>query len=162
MATGNLGVGYIQALPRSISMVTAVKEFDIGSRVIYKGEEYVYVYAKTVTCPVGWGVVLSASTSYSVTITTVTDQDDAFVGVVKHVDIEKEEYGWVLTKGFAPVNAAGNTAIYIADRVQIVAASDTGNMGRVTSNANDTARVVRGVAVQSGITSNAATVYIYG
>jgi len=163
MATGNNSTGWVAALPKGISHVTAVPEFPIGSRVLCKGEEYVYVYAKTITCPIGYGVVLSASTSYSVTVSSLTDQDDGFIGVVKHVEIPVLEYGWVLSKGFAPVMPAiADTGLYIGDRIQIVDYTAVGNLARITSNTVDVARIPRGVVVASGITAASATAYMYG
>lgn len=132
MATANLakGIGYTQVLVKGISHVTATPVHQDGDKVLYKGDEYTYVYAKT-TCPVGYAVQLSAATGYSVTISNATDTGSA-MGVVKHVAIPSGEHGWVVTKGMAPTVGGNNTSIDLLDKVIMVGTTNTGNMGRKT------------------------------
>lgn len=170
MATGNKTTGWVPVLVDSISMVTATPKYSIGDRVMHQGEEYVYVYAKTATCPVGWGVCVGSNTtttSYSVTITAITDVDNKFIGVVKHVDIEASEYGWVCTKGFVSIGAGANTALSVDNQVIMCGTTGTqGNMSRITdhtvySQLAFNPRPVAGV-ITSGATDATATCYLYG
>lgn len=170
MSTGNNTTGWVPVLVDSISMVTATPKYSIGDRVCYKGDEYVYVYAKTKTCPVGFGVCVganTATTSYSVTITASTDSDNGFIGIVKHVDIQKSEYGWVQTKGFCSIGAGANTALSIDNQVIMCGTTGTqGNMSRITDHTaySQMAFTPRAVAkvITSGTTDATATCYLYG
>lgn len=130
MAQSNKTVGYTQVLTKSISHVTATPVQNLGDRCVYDGDEYVYVYAKTVTCPIGYAVQLSASTDYSVTISATTDANYP-IGIVKHVDIEKSEYGWIVTRGRAPAVPGLNTTLDALDRIIMVSTTNTGNITRV-------------------------------
>lgn len=92
------------------SQVTATNSVDLGSRRFYNGSEYLYVYnAGGASITSGYGVIMSAMTQYSVTVSSAT-QTDAFAGVAI-VTIPTANYGWVLTKGFATiVMGADNSA----------------------------------------------------
>lgn len=170
MATGNKTTGWVPVLVDSISMVTATPKYSIGDRVMHKGDEYVYVYAKTATCPVGYGVCVGSNTtttSYSVTITCITDVDNKFIGVVKHEDIEASEYGWAQTKGLCQIIAGNNTALSVDNQVIMASTTGTeGNMTRITdhtvySQLAYTPRPVAGV-ITSGATNASATCLLYG
>lgn len=159
------GVGYLQTLVRGISHVTAVPVHGLGDRVLFNGNEYTYVYNKGTTAPVGYGMSLSASTNYSATISATTDVDECF-GVVKHVAIPSGEYGWIATKGFAPVIAGLNTGLALGDKVILVSTSNTGNISRKTAHTAYSQLVGQptpfGNVVQAAATAAEGTIYIYG
>lgn len=170
MASKPSGIGYLPVLKKGISSVTATPEHDPGTRVQYQGDEYTYIYNKaTSTAPVGYAMGLSASTGYSATISAATDQDLAF-GVVKHVDIEPAEYGWIVTRGFAPIVPGLNTGLaQEGEHVKMVSTSNTGNMARVAAQtlysqlAGSTVHPF-GVVVQTGDTAGSngnGTIYIW-
>ena len=98
----------------SVSQVTATlgaNDPEVGTRVREGDEEYLFVYnTGSSTAAVSYGVVCSAVTGYSVTVSSTTSVD-LLVGVVKHADIPTGSYGWVVTKGFAAVEMeADNSA----------------------------------------------------
>lgn len=132
MATGNNMTGFVPMLTESISFVTATPRYPIGARILHKGDQYVYVYAKT-TCPSGFGCCVTGSTSYSVSISSVTDVDNGFLGVVQHASIPSAEYGWIIEKGRADVGAGANTALSLGNQVIMCGTTGTqGNMSRIT------------------------------
>ena len=160
------GIGYTQVLVRGISHVTATPVHQLGDRVLFNGDEYTYVFVKTGdTAPIGFAVSLSASTGYSVTISCATDVQEAF-GVVKHVDIPSAEYGWVVTKGFAPAIAGLNTGLAVNDKVIMVSTSNTGNISRKTAHTAYSQIAGEptpfGICVQTAATAASGTIYVYG
>lgn len=99
----------------SVSQVTATPSVALGSRVIHKGEEYVYCYnAGGSSAAAGKGVkFVTGASGYSVAVTSLTDVFNPCVGVVKHAAIGSGEYGWVLSKGFVSVSlVSASTADY--------------------------------------------------
>lgn len=165
MATGNLGIGYTQVLAKSVSHVTASKVANLGDRCLWKGDEYIYVYALT-TCNIGNACVITGSTSYSVTISSVTDQENGFVGVVKHTAIPSGEYGWILQHGICPVIAGANTAISLTNQIYVVGTtSSDGNVAPITNHTaySQMAFFPRpiGYCITSGTTERSATCLIY-
>ena len=103
----------------SVSAVTATPSVELGSRRVWKGEEYVYCYnagGAAISTSLALGVVLVTGCSgYSVAATSHADTINPCVGVVKHAAIAAGSYGWVMTKGFATVSLVSNvTADYQA------------------------------------------------
>lgn len=87
----------------SVSAVTATPSVDLGTRRVYGGEEYVYVYNDTGTqISKGYGAVMSGHTGMSVIISSPTFFG-ACIGVVKHATLTSATYGWLLTRGFTDV-----------------------------------------------------------
>ena len=103
----------------SVSAVTATPSVELGSRRVWKGEEYVYCYnagGAAISTSLALGVVIvTAATGYSVAATSLADVHNPCVGVVKHTAIPAASYGWVMVKGFANVSLVSNvTADYQA------------------------------------------------
>lgn len=90
---------------KSISMVTAVPEFDLGTERNESGEVYRYIYnAGGSAATAGLGVSRPASAFaglYSGSVSSVSG--DACLGFVKHVDIPAGEYGWALKNGVVTI-----------------------------------------------------------
>lgn len=130
-----MGIGYLSVLTKGISHVTATPPHSLGDRVIYDGNEYVYVYNRSSdkTALVGHAVMASGATGYSVVISHTTAQAWP-VGVVQHEDIPVGEYGWAMTRGFAKVVAGINTSLDAHDALILVATTNTGNISRKTLN----------------------------
>jgi hypothetical protein len=123
-------------LEEPISSVTATPSRNVGDRVIWAGEEYVYCFnAGGGQCNPGNGVkFVTGASGYSVAATSVTDTFNPCVGVVKHVTLTTDTYGWVMTKGFRNVvMVSATTADYkmIALGVdgKFIEASGTTTMG---------------------------------
>jgi hypothetical protein len=101
--------GLAELIPEVISAVTATPSIEIGTERWDNGRKYIYMYNKsTSTASVQLGVVYSAASSYSITVSSVADERCA--GVVIHSDIPALNYGWVCTKGHVDVLAASACA----------------------------------------------------
>lgn len=86
----------------SVSQTTLTNSVDLGSRRVYNGTEYLYVYnggGASITS--GYGVCVSGSSGYTVTVSSVT-QVNHFVGVAAYT-FPTATYGWVISKGFVQV-----------------------------------------------------------
>ncbi len=111
-----------QILFEGISNVTATNSVEVGTERKVGDETYRYVYnAGGEQIAPSYGVILSAVTGYSVTISSVTSVD-FLVGVVKHATLTTATYGWVLTQGFCDIEmeadnsaAAGDLLVLAAD-----------------------------------------------
>ncbi len=105
------------AFDETPSAVTATPSVELGSRRVWKGEEYVYCYnagGSTLSQKLG-AVLITGASGYSVAATSIADTINPCVGVVKHADIAAASYGWVLVKGFSSVTTVSNvTGDYVA------------------------------------------------
>lgn len=118
MTVSNVG----PVLFESVSNVTATPLVEVGTVRREGDEEYIYVYnAGSSTAGVNKGVVVSAVSGYSVTVSSVT-MVDICVGHVKHAAIPTGSYGWICTKGWIQADAhadqsfaAGALAVLAAD-----------------------------------------------
>lgn len=129
---------------------------NVGDVLEYGNERYVFVYNNGATqALVGDGVVLSAVSGYSVTVSSTTSVD-LLVGVVKHATLPASGYGYVCTRGFTQVNmganlsaAAGGLLILAADgkfsnktiSTGWVAPANVKAMGAIASGASGTAYI---------------------
>lgn len=94
----------------SVSAVTATPTVDPGTVRREGDEQYVYVYnAGNSQIPPSYGVVMSLVTGYSVTLSSTTSVDLCF-GLVKHATLTTGTYGWVMTRGFAPIEMQANNS----------------------------------------------------
>jgi len=123
----------------SVSQVTATPSVDLGTRLWYQGEEYVYCYnSGGGQASKGNGVkFITGASGYSVAATSLTDTFSPCVGVVKHSTMATADYGWVMVRGFASVvMVSATTADYkmIALGVdgKFIEASGTTTMGTAT------------------------------
>ncbi len=97
-----------------LSAVTATrgaKDPELGTRVNFGGNEYLYVFnAATTDIPIGNAVTpLAGTAGYSCTIST-TAQIDVPMGVVKNATISASCYGWVQTKGHCKISVSAAVA----------------------------------------------------
>jgi hypothetical protein len=97
-----------------LSGVTATpgsKDPEIGSRVNYAGNEFLYVYnAATSDVYPGYAVTpLAATAGYSCTVST-TAQIDVPMGVVKNATLTAGSYGWVQTRGHCKIHVSAAVA----------------------------------------------------
>ena len=97
----------------SVSAVTATNSVDLGSRRVWKGEEYVYCFnAGGSQASPSYGLkVITGASGYSVAVTSLADVANPFVGVVKHATLTTDTYGWVMTRGFVNVEASADSTI---------------------------------------------------
>ncbi len=97
----------------SVSMVTLTlgpNDPEVGSTIREGDEDYVFVY-NTGNSQISKGqfAVCSAVTGYSVTVSSLTHVDVP-VGVCKHATLTTSTYGWLVKKGFAPMQAGSAVA----------------------------------------------------
>ena len=98
------------AYAESVSNVTLTPSVALGSVRMEAGNQYLYVYNDGgASINVGRGVIISANTGYSVTVSSLTNVG-GFLGVCQHNTIMTASYGWIVTRGFCKVLAAA-TAI---------------------------------------------------
>lgn len=110
---------------------------NVGDVAVYGNEKYRFVYnVGSSTANVGDGVIVSAVSGYSVTVSSVTGVD-LLVGVVKHAAIATGYYGYVVTNGFSQVNmgadlsaAAGALLVLAADGKFTAKTISTGYVGQ--------------------------------
>ena len=94
--------GYPQGFTESVSAVTSTNSVQLGERRWEGGCEYVYMYnMSTSTIGVGYGVVQSAASAFSMTLSSITG--DKCFGVVKNAQIGPTQYGWICVKGVTQV-----------------------------------------------------------
>lgn len=122
-------------------------------------EQYRFVYndGNSQILP-GDGVILSAVSGYSVTLSSTTSVD-LLVGVVKHATLATGAYGYVVERGFVNVNMGANLSA--AAGGLLVLAAD----GKFTNKTISTGYVAQGnvkamVAIASGA-SGTAFVSVY-
>lgn len=109
--------GYKQTNDTPVSQVCATALSVLGDRIHWKGDEYVYVYndGNSEISP-GFGVVLSAVSGYSVTVSSVTEINEC-AGVVKNATFTTADYGWVVVNGFVAVEAPAGDSLAVGDRI---------------------------------------------
>lgn len=96
----------------SVSAVTASNSVELGTFRFDGGDIYQYVYnGGGQSAGVGMGLVLSAVSGYTVTVSSVTGVHNLF-GVVKNESFTTNTYGWALTRGFTALEmGADNSGI---------------------------------------------------
>jgi hypothetical protein len=124
-----------------VSQVTASlgsKDPKVGTRIQEGDEEYIFVYNTGANAQINPGhcAVLSGVTGYSVTVSSVSA--DLAVGICKHATITTGAYGWLMTRGFAPVEMGANYSCATGALLEIgvdgvfdVKSNTTGNVGYV-------------------------------
>jgi hypothetical protein len=103
-------------LDESVSNVTLTNSVDLGTRVQYKGEEYVYCYnAGGATISTGNGIkFVTGASGYSVAATSLTDVANPCVGVCHQAEVTAAGYFWGMVRGFREVvMVSATTADYV-------------------------------------------------
>lgn len=92
-------------LEESISATTLTNSVDLGTRVTWKGEDYVYCYnaGGAAIAPKLAVKIVTGASGFSVAATSLANVANICVGVVKHTTFAAAAYGWVMTRGFAIV-----------------------------------------------------------
>lgn len=77
----------------------------LGERLIYKGEEYVFVHnAGATDASVGMAMVMTALSGYSLTISSLSASDFPMC-VVKHATIVAGGFGWGIVRGITSLRS---------------------------------------------------------
>lgn len=104
----------------SVSMVTATlgpNDPELGTVRWQGNEAYILVYNGSATdIAPGLAATVTGVSGYTVTVSTVTDIDIP-VGVCKHATLTSSTYGWLMIRGFAPIQASAAIAISPPNRV---------------------------------------------
>jgi hypothetical protein len=109
--------GYPPIVNESVSAVTATPSMAIGTRRFEQGDELVYLYNNgTTQISPGNGCILSGTTGYSVTVSSVTSVD-TYLAVCKHATATTGTYFWGVYRGFVPMRAVANSGLASADYV---------------------------------------------
>ncbi|HRZ15356.1 MAG TPA: hypothetical protein P5110_07605 [Candidatus Omnitrophota bacterium] len=91
----------------SVSAVTATNSVELGTLRMYDGVVYRYVYNMgNSDIPPTYGVTMSLTSGYSVTISSVTALADKCFGVVVNATLTTATYGWVAVYGPAKIEAS--------------------------------------------------------
>jgi len=119
----------------SVSNVTSTNSVELGSRRRdADGYEYIYCYnAGNSQLSPGFGcIVVSGTSGYSVTITSVAGGAHDFVGVVKHATVATAKYGWILYKGFSKLEAPADSTVTGANYLVLKADGTFGTLSATT------------------------------
>ena len=149
--------GLAQLFTEGVSNTTTTNSVDVGTRRWEGKDEYVYCQVTGSDASPGYGVIMTANTGYSVTITSVTQVSPAF-GVVKHATIAASDYGWVLVDGFASLEVHANSAIGTGDSLVLadngVWATRAVSTGFVAADAHAVASTASGGSVLCRVNCN--------
>ena len=111
-----MGYGYANLFEETVSAVTATNSVALGQVRHYNGVDYVYCYNTGVQVAPKYGVVASANSGYSVTITSVIG--DRCFGVVHNQTAPAGGYFWAAVRGFVSVQTSDNaSAVAQGDRL---------------------------------------------
>jgi hypothetical protein len=95
-----------QIFKESVSAVTLTPDVAIGTVREEGNNKYVYCYnAGGAYIYPGYGVTMSGTTGYSVTVSTVTETG-SFFGICKHATMATLTYGWIIVRGFTTLQAS--------------------------------------------------------
>lgn len=125
------GTGPRQLFEESVSAVTATPSVNLGERRVEGGKEYVYVYNNGTTAAIGYGVIQSLMSGFSVTVSAALK--DRCFGVVQNADLTTNYYGWVQVKGVANVAVSADHATAATGEGLYLVAN--GTFGAVTTGA---------------------------
>ena len=135
-----MSYGLQQVFEESVSAVTATNTVELGTERWQDGVKCIYVYNKsTSTAAVKHGVVYSASSGYSVTVSCVAAAGTRCAGVVVHTELDPSDYGWIAVKGNVHVTSSGLSAIVQGDKIYMD--GETGTFGRPTGGTGWTGHV---------------------
>jgi len=122
--------GITQLHTESVSNVTATNSVELGTRRTTGNKEYVYVFnAGGEQASPGQGVIVSALSGYSVTVSSLTETTPVF-GVVNEATLTTDTYGWVVVRGHCQLKAPTNTGLAVGDNLS---PGDDGVHARITA-----------------------------
>lgn len=140
------------------SHICATARAELGDRIEWKGDEYVYVQnvGNSEISP-GFGVVLSAVSGYSVTISSVTEINEC-AGVVKNATFATADFGWILVNGFVAVEANTTDSLAVGDR--IVMGTDGVHSAVTTATALVAVQRIHGYMLDGTATAGSALAHV--
>lgn len=110
----------VSVVAEAVSNVTATPSVELGTRRTVGGNDYIYVYNSATDTQIspGLGVMLTATSGYSVNVSSVTSTD-FMIGIVKHATLTTATYGWVLTKGFCSFVAGADNSFAAGNAIGV-------------------------------------------
>lgn len=143
----------------TVSSVTATNSVLPGSmRCDDNGNRYVYVFnAGATQISQGLAAVISGTSGYSVTVSSVAGTDGFPIGIAKNATIAASSYGWLMYQGFSGFTASANDSFATGDAIAL------GTDGKMTMKSQATAfsaAITIGKCILSTAsgTSNAGTI----
>lgn len=136
-----------------------VNDPQLGQILRDGGKEYVWVYNNGgASGSVGTGVIISAISGYSVTVSSVTDLNGWLIGVVENNTLTTGAYAWVVMRGFTQINMGANNSAAAGER--LVMGTDGVFSRLVSSNTDALRNSVVGFAVSAIASGASGTAYI--
>ena len=141
------------------SAVTADPTVDLGSRRLFKGEEFVYCYnAGGADIAIQRGVrLVTGCSGYSVAVTSLSDTLQPCVGVTKHAAAPAANYFWAMTKGFSLVHTANSV---ITGDFKVLGLAVSGAFGELREPAEIATNVAAGFGLNVN-TVSAGSLYMF-
>ncbi len=122
--------------PSMVTLTLGPNDPEIGTRMTWNGSEWVFFYnAGGSTISQYKGAVVTATTGYSCTVSSVTNVDACF-GVCQNADIPTLAYGWLMTRGFGRIIMGADNSAAVAERVGL---GTDGVFARAVTAVTDTA-----------------------
>ena len=149
--------GNQQQFFESVSQTTLTPSVDLGTRRVEGGKEYIYVYngcGASITS--GYGVCVSLSSGYTVTVSSVT-QVNHCVGVANYT-FATATYGWIQTKGFCQIVLSANNSMAVNDPIKL---GTDGKFG-VNSVATGTIDLQCGFSIEAAASGASGKIYLRG
>lgn len=144
----------------SVSTVTATNSVELGTRLYVGGRNYCYVYnGGNSQISVGEGCTVTATSGYTVTVSTVT-MVDAPAGFCYHATLTTGTYGWVVTRGHTKIKTPADS---ICSAGLLIA---MGGDGRVTPHTwtvtTTTSPLIIGKTVAATGSAGIGEAFVYG
>lgn len=146
-------------LNEGVSAVTATNTVALGmERRDDAGNRYIYCYnAGNSQISQGLCAVLTSTSGYSVTVSSVVGTDGIGIGIAKNATLTTATYGWLMYRGFSGFTAQASDSFTTGDAIAI------GTDGKMAMHSNATgfsAAVTVGKCILSTAsgTSNAGTI----
>lgn len=145
-----------------VSMVTTTlgtNDPEVGTVCRSGSHDYIFVYnTGSSTVNPGYGVVCSAVSGYSVTVSS-TSGLDVLIGVCRHAAIPTGSYGWVVTKGFCQIQMSATSGTVAAGDYVGLGPDGTFNR-RASANTDVMLAPIVGKAMAAINSSASGTAYI--
>lgn len=146
----------------SVSNVTLTNSVSLGmERQDDAGNKYIYVYnAGNSVIGQGLAAIISGSSGYSVTVSSVTAYDGFPLGIARNATIPTASYGWLMYRGFSGFTAQANDSFVTGDPICL---ANDGKMANKTQATGYIAASTIGKCILSTAsgTSNAGTIAAY-
>ena len=151
--------GYGQLFEETASAVTATPSVTLGQRQHYNSVDYVYCYnAGNSQINPGYGVVCSANSAYSVTLTSVIG--DLPFGVVVNATATTGTYFWAAQRGIVKLVTADNASASAQGQAFFLDANGTWRHAATGATGSTWAYAARAVGLEGIATASSGKVFL--